>query len=137
MSKHPPIEYKGRIFGILALVVAQLFIGVIHAFSGLLLLGFENWGALKATAAYDFYTLAFGVLILVFTWFIWRGKKAGWIGTVAVLIFVAVVDSLTVLNLPSVPGTPTFPAATEIGYSILVIAYLSTSRVRKKFFPAA
>jgi len=111
--------------------VAQVFIGVIHVFSGLLLLGFENWGALKATAAYDFYTLIFGVLVLVFTWFIWQGKKAGWIGTVVVSIFVAVVDSLVLLNLPSVPGTPTFPAATEIAYSILIIAYLSTNRVRK------
>lgn len=137
-NKHPPvIEYKGRTLGIIALTVAQVFIGVIHAFSGLLLLGSENWGILKATVAYDVYTLVFGVLVLVFAWFIWQGKKAGWIGTVAVSIFVAVVDGLALLNLPSVPGTPTFPAATEIAYCILIIAYLSTNRVRKKFFPTA
>ena len=77
--------------------------------------------------------IVFGSLTLVFAVFIWRGKKAGWIGTILVSLFVIVADSLTVLDLPSIPGIPKFPAATEIAYSIIVIVYLLQPHVRKKF----
>jgi hypothetical protein len=129
---HGPINYKGRTIGILTLTVAQLLIGTIHLMIGLGLLGIKivnNQGSLS----YDIYTIAFGSLILVFAVYIWRGKKAGWIGTLAALLFVIVADSLTVLNLPSIPGIPSFAAPTEIAYSIIVIAYLSLPRVRRKF----
>lgn len=114
------------------MTVAQLLIGTIHLMIGLGLLGIKivnNQGSLS----YDIYTIAFGSLILVFAVYIWRGKKAGWIGTLAALLFVIVADSLTVLNLPSIPGIPSFAAPTEIAYSIIVIAYLSLPRVRRKF----
>ena len=75
-KKQPPnITYKGRSLGITVLVVAQIIIGAIHAFFGLLLLGFENLSFLPATAAYDVYTFFFGLLALVFGVFIWQGKK--------------------------------------------------------------
>jgi hypothetical protein len=130
-SKHPPVIYKGRSLGIVTLTVAQLLIGVIHVFFGFLLLGSET--ILKATIAYDIYTIAFGALILVFAVFIWQGKKAGWIGTISVSVFVIVVDTLTLLSLPSIPGIPNFAAPTEIIYSLVVIFYLFQRRNRKKY----
>jgi hypothetical protein len=133
-KKQPPtITYKGRSLGIAVLTAAQIFIGVIHVFFGFLLLAFENLNFIQATIAYDFYTIIFGGLTVVFAVLIWRGKKAGWVGTIAVSLFVIVVDSLTLLDLPSIPGIPKFAGFTEIGYSVLIIIYLCTSRVRKKY----
>ena len=132
-DKHNPITYKGRSLGIIVLTAAQLLIGVIHVFFGLLLFAFENLTFIQGTIAYNAYTVIFGVLVTVFAVFIWQGKKAGWIGTVAVSLFVIVADILTVLNLPSIPGIPKSAALTEIAYSILVIIYLSAGHVRKKF----
>jgi len=82
---------------------------------------------------YDVYTFVFGLLTLVFAVFIWQGKKMGWLGMIAVSLFVIAADSLTVLNLPSIPGIPKFPAYTEIPYSVLVVYYLSLRHVREKF----
>ena len=131
-AKREPPTYKGRSIGILVLTVAQLFIGAIHVLFGLMLLVLGS-GILQATVIYDFYTIAFGVLVCVFGWFIWQVKRAGWIGTVAVSVFVSVADALTVLGLPSIPGIPKFAAPTEIIYSLIVIAYLLQTNVRKKF----
>lgn len=129
----PIITYKGRSLGIVVLTVAQLFIGAIHVFFGLLLLVFENISFLQETAAYDVYTFTFGLLALVFAVFFWQGKKWGWVGTVAVSLFVIVADSLTLLDLPSIPGIPKFPALTEIVYSLLVVLFLLQSGVRSKY----
>lgn len=101
--------------------------------SGILLLAFENLSFIQATAAYDVYTFVFGLLALVFAVFIWQGKKLGWVGTVAVSLFVIVADSLTLLDLPSIPGIPKFAGYTEIAYSVLIVVYLCGSRVRKKY----
>lgn len=133
MSNKPaPVTYRGRSIGIVALTAAQLLIGAIHVFSGLLLLFSENPSFLQATVAYDVYTLVFGLLALVFAVFIWQGKKAGWVGTVAISLFVIVADS-TLLDLPSIPGIPKFAGFTEIGYSVLIVAYLCSGNVRKKY----
>ena len=134
-KKQPPIiTFKGRSLGIVILVVAQLIIGAIHAFFGLLLLAYENLSFLPTTAVYDVYTFVFGLLALVFAVFIWQGKKVGWIGTVAVSLFVIAADSLTLLDLPSIPGIPKFAGFTEIAYSVLVVGYLLQTRVRRKYF---
>lgn len=117
----------------MALTVAQLLIGGIHVFFGLLLLFSEKLSFLQATVAYDIYTLVFGLLVLLFAAFVWQGKEAGWIGTVAVSLFVIVADSLTLLDLPSIPGIPKFAGFTEIGYSVVVVVYLCSSNVRKKY----
>ena len=133
MSGKPgPIFYKGRSLGILVLTAAQLLVGSIHVFFGFLLLASEV-SLLEATMAYDVYTIAFGLLTFVFGVFIWQGKKSGWIGTIAVSVFVSVADALTVLNLPSIPGIPKFAAPTEIIYSIIVMIYLLQHNIRKKY----
>jgi hypothetical protein len=70
---------------------------------------------------------------MVFAVLIWQGKKAGWIGTITVSFFVIASDSLTLLDLPSVPGVPKFPASTEIAYSLFIILYLFQTGVRRKY----
>ena len=130
--KREPILVKGRSLGIAVLTAAQLLIGVIHLLLGIWLLSSEN-SFLHSTVAYDFYTIAFGTLTLFFGWLIWQGKRSGWIGTIAVSVFVSIADALTLANLPSIPGIPTFAAPTEIGYSIIVIVYLLQPHVKRKF----
>jgi hypothetical protein len=127
----PPI-FKTKGLGIIIFTAVQLFIGAIHLSIGLLL-SVIPVSIMQATVAYDIYTVLFGLLVIVFAFFVWQGKKAGWIGTMAVMFFVAIADSLVVLNLPSVPGIPTFAAPTEIAYSVVIIVYLLVPRVRKKF----
>jgi hypothetical protein len=131
-AKREPVTYKGRSIGIVVLTVAQLLIGFIHVLFGFLLLAFQL-SILQATVAYYVYTVVFGLLTLVFTVLIWQSKKSGWIGTIAVSIFVSVADFLTVLNLPSIPGIPKFAAPTEIVYCVIIMAYLLTRNVRKKY----
>ena len=127
-----PITYKGRSLGIIILTGAQLLIGIIHILFGFLLLAYEEL-FLKASAAYYFYTIAFGLLVTVFAVFIWQSKKIGWTGTIVILVFVTIADCLTLLNLPSIPGIPKIAAPTEITYSIIVIFYLLLPHVKNKF----
>ena len=96
------------------------------------MLAFENF-SLAAVAAYDIYTLVFGLLALILALFIWQGRKIGWIGTILVSLFVIVIDALTLLNLPSIPGVPKLPAFAEITYSLLIVLYLIQPHVSKKF----
>jgi hypothetical protein len=124
----PPLIY-GRSIGVATLTVAQLIIGLIHVFSGALLFAYVDFAHLPVAAAYDIYTLVYGLLVLIFAVYFWRGKWIGWVGTIAVSTFVIVADSLTLLNLPSVPGIPKGPAAAEIIYSLIVVGYL----LKKKF----
>jgi len=126
----PPLIY-GRNVGVAALTAAQLLIGVIHVISGVVLFAYEDFMHLPATAAYDVYTLVYGVAVLVFAVYFWKGKWIGWVGTLAVSAFVIAADSLTLLDLPSVPGIPKAPAAAEITYSLIVIGYLLNRRNKK------
>ncbi len=133
-GKHPPISYKGRSIGILILTVAQVLIGTIHLLIGLGLIAADA-SNIQAYIPYDIYTVTFGALVLIFAVFIWQGKKVGWVGTVVVSLFVIAADTLTVLNLPSIQGIPSFAAPTEIGYSLILIGYLCTKGMRLKFLP--
>ncbi len=128
-----PKTFMGRTLGTTVLVGLQLLIGVIHLFSGLLLFGYENFAALPVTAAYDLYTVVFGLLVVVFAYGLWRGGKWGWLGTIAVSVFVIIADTSAVLNSPVVPGTPAGPAAVEITYSAILVGYLLLGKERKKF----
>lgn len=123
--------------GIVVLAVAQFTIGVIHVFSGFLLLFASPSTTFILSAQlpeiYSIYTLAFGLLTLIFTYGIWLGRSWGWNGTVAVSIFVIVADALALLNLPSIPGIPKLAAAAEIIYSLMVLLYLSQTHVRAKY----
>lgn len=123
----------GRTIGRVVLVGLQLLIGVIHLFAGLLLLAYEDFSALPATAAYDVYTVLFGVLVVVFAYGLWLGRRWGLVGTVAVLVFVIIADSTTVIGLPVVAGTPAGTAAVEITYSVILIGYLLWGKVRRQF----
>lgn len=134
MISTPPETIMGKSLGIAILTFAQIIIGVIHAVLGSWLLAAELAAGAHATLAYDVYTFVFGLLVLVFAYYIWEGNRAGWIGTVSVSVFVILVDLLAVLNLPTLPGVPTSAAAAEIGYSLLIVGYLFTSRVRRKYF---
>ena len=124
---------KDRILGLIILIAAQLLIGGIHVFFGLLLLLSENLSFLSSSVVYDVYTFFFGLLSLVFAVFLWRGEKVGWVGTVGISFFVIVADSLTLLDMPSIPGIPKLPSYVEIAYSVLVVSYLSLRHVRKSF----
>ena len=130
-AKREPISYKGRSLGIVALISLQLLIGTVHFIFGLLLLTSEV-SIFQTAVAYDVYTLAFSIATLFFSIYIWQGKRQGWVGTVSVSMFVIVADSLAVFNLPSIPGIPKFAAPTEIVYSLIIMAYLLQTNVRKK-----
>jgi hypothetical protein len=129
----PKIEVNGKPLGIAIVVSFQVLIGVVHLFFGSLMLASEVF-PLASAAAYDVYTLLFGLTALVFAVFLWGGVKLGWLGAVALSVLVAVVDSLVLLDLPSVPGVPKSPALVEIGYSLLIICCMSTRGVRSTFF---
>jgi uncharacterized membrane protein len=125
--------YKGRFLGIVALTVAQFAIGIIHVFFGVWLLSATSDVSAQSPLMYSIYTLAFGVLTLICSYGIWRGRSWGWHGTVAVSLFVIVADALSLLNLPSIPGIPKPAAAAEIVYSLVVLLYLSQKHVRAKY----
>jgi hypothetical protein len=129
--------YKGRILGIVVLAVAQFTIGVIHVFFGfwLLFAGSSVASVIspRLPEIYSVYTLVFGLLVLIFTYGIWLSRSWGWNGTVAVSVFVIMADALTLLNLPSIPGIPKLAAAAEIGYSLVVLLYLSQTHVRAEY----
>jgi uncharacterized membrane protein (DUF2068 family) len=132
-----PVTYKGRSIGIATLTIAQSLIGIIHVFSGLWLLA-ASLSAEPAVSAlspvvYSVYTLIFGLLTLVFASGIWLEKRWGWIGTIAVSMFVVVADALTLTGLPSIPGIPRSAAVAEIVYSLIVVLYLFQPRVRNKY----
>jgi hypothetical protein len=136
----PPIEYKGRSLGILLLVAAQLLIGFIHVAFGFWILtatltsssvGFV--GLFSAPVIYSVYTIVFSLFTLLFGYLLWLRNRWGWVGTFAVLVFVIVADSLTLLDLPSVPGIPKFAGYGEITYGVLVMIYLLQAHVRTKY----
>jgi uncharacterized membrane protein (DUF2068 family) len=127
-SAHVSLTFKGRILGIVVLAVVQFIIGVIHVFSGFLLLSASP--TVQLSEIYSIYTLAFGLLTLIFAYGLWLGKNWGWNGTVAVSMFVLVADTLALLNLPSIPGIPKLAAAAEIIYSLMVLIYLSQTHAK-------
>ena len=135
-----PFEYKGRTLGIVALVAVQVLIGFVHVVFGFWLL-VASWaaplvgvvGLSSASDIYSIYTVTFGFLTLLFAVPLWLQNRWGWFGTFTVLVFIVVADSLTLLDLPSIPGIPKFAGFGEITYSILVIAYLLQAHIRAKY----
>ena len=145
MSAHGvPTTYMGRIFGIAVVVAIQAINGVIHVPSGLLLVFAETIGtsflpflnfpmSFFLLRTYGAYTFLYGLLTLIFAYGLWTGKRWGWIGTAAISIFVTVVDILTVLELPIIPGVPEFAGIIEIPYSLAVLFYMIQPHVRHEF----
>jgi hypothetical protein len=135
-----PTAYKGRYIGILILVTAQILIGIIHIGFGVWLLAAPHtvpfagiFGTSTGPDVYSVYTVTFSLLTLVFAAAIWMQKRWGWIGTVAVAAFVIVADSLTLLDLPSVPGIPKFAGFGEISYSAILLVYLLQAHIRTAY----
>ena len=126
--------FKGRFLGVAVLVAVQLLVGVIHAVFGFaLLLGSFSASFLLTPLVYGVYTLAYALLTLLFAYLVWVGNRSGWLGTVAVSLFVILADTLTVLGLLSFLSIPKFAAFGEIPFSILVIAYLVQPHVKSKY----
>jgi hypothetical protein len=139
-TNHPPIVFRDRNLGLVLLVASQLLVGIVHVIFGFWLLSASSITAQEATIfgapvpdIYSFYTIVFSALTLLFAIPLWQQKRWGWIGTFGILAFVIVADSLTLLNLPSVPGIPKFAGYGEITYSIIVMFYLLQNHIRKKF----
>ena len=131
-----PPSYKGRNFGIVFLVLIQLIVGLIHVvFGNWLLVATNDSASLDFTLGhiYSWYTLLYGVSILVFSVGLWFKKNWGWYGTLAVSFFVIVADLLRILDLPSVPGIPKLAGVGEIPYGIVVVAYLMQNHVRTEY----
>jgi hypothetical protein len=134
---HPALPtFRGRSLGITTLTILQLIIGVIHLFFGFwLLVATQNiidFSSQTSNTIYDVYTIIFGLSATSFAFGIWLQKNWGLYGTIAISLFVTVVDSLTLLYLPSIPGVPQFAAGPEIIYSLFVIIYLSQTGARNK-----
>ena len=127
-QKRPPFEYNGRSLGNVILISFQVLVGFIH-----ILFGFWLLTAPSGVDIYSFYTIIFGFLTLLFAILLWFNKRWGWIGTFSVLVFVTIVDSLTLLDLPSIPGIPKFACFGEITYSAILIFYLIQAHVRIKY----
>ncbi len=134
---HKTITVKGKNLGIVVLVAAQLLIGIIHVVFGFWLLSAPRIvpfiGAAPGPDIYSIYTIIFGLLTLIFAGGLWLEKRWGWVGTVAVAIFVIIADTLTLLDLPSIPGIPKLAGFGEITYSILILLYLSQTHIRAKY----
>ena len=131
------VTFRGRYLGIVLLVIIQLIIGLIHLTFGLaMILGYYSVATYSIfPMVYSVYTLVYGLLTLFFTCFIWMGKRFGWIGTIAVSLFIIIVDSLAVfdlVNILSIP-VPIIAAIGEIPFSILVVVYLLQNHVRAKY----
>ena len=131
------VTFRERFLGITVLVVVQLIVGIIHVIFGFALLsgGFSVVSYSMIPMMYAFYTLIYGLLTLFFTYLIWLGKRSGWIGTVAVSLFVIIVDILAVLDLSNVLGipVPNVAAIGEIPFGILILVYLLQYHVRSKY----
>jgi hypothetical protein len=130
------VNFRGRYLGILFLVGIQFIVGLIHLTFGLaLILDYYSFVSYSTTMIYSVYTLVYGFLTIVFTYLVWKGNRIGWIGTVAISIFVIIVDSLAVFNLSNILciPSPKFAATGEIPFSILILVYLLQGHVRSKY----
>ncbi len=138
-ANRPPLTVSGRSVGVAVLVAAQVLVGFTHLFFGFWMLSAPEFSIFGFSSTYltafiySVYTVVFSVLTLIFVAGIWLQKSWGWAGTAAVSVFVIIADSLTLLDLPSVPGIPKFAGFGEITYSIMVLVFLLLPRVRGSY----
>jgi hypothetical protein len=137
MKRHERVvNFGGCFLGIGVLVTIQIINGLIHTFFGLVLVlvTYISMASLSfASSVFSFYTLLYGILTLIFTCLLWKGKRLGWIGTVAVALFVILADSLTVFDLLTFMGIIKTAAILEIPYSLATVVYLIQNQVRTKY----
>ena len=118
------------------MVIVQAIVGIIHLFFGLALVtGNFSFTGYPTLMTYSIYTLVYGLLTILFTYWIWKQKQLGWIGIVAIALFVIIVDSFAVLNVTNFLGIPSpkIAAMGEIPYSSLCLVYLLQNHVRSKY----
>lgn len=129
------IKVRGRLLGVFVLVIVQFFVGVIHIFFGLsTLFGSFSVASYSITpTVYSVYTAVYGCLTFIFTYFVWTGKRLGWIGTAAVSLFVIIADTLAASSLFNVLGIPMIAGLGEIPYSLIILIYLIQNHVRIKY----
>ena len=130
------VTYRGRFLGIAVLVGIHAINGLIHTFSGLaLILGsyIPMASSSNAPSIFSFYTLTYGILTIFFTYLLWKGKRLGWIGTVAVSLFIIIADTLTIFDLLTFLGIIKTAGIGEIPYSLIIILYLLQNHVRSKY----
>lgn len=129
------VTIRGQFLGVIVLVVIQFIVGIIHIFFGFAMLSgnFSVASYSMTPLIYSFYTLAYGCLTFFFTYLFWIGKRFGWIGIVAVSLFVILADTLTAFNLFNGLGIPKVAAIGEIPFSILILTYLLQHHVRSKY----
>ena len=109
------VTFKNRYLGVVFLVVVQAIVGVIHLFFGLVMIsGIFSFNMYPTLMSYSIYTLIYGFLTILFTIWLWKQKRLGWIGTVAIALFVITVDSLAVFNVTNFLGIPA-PKVAAIG----------------------
>ena len=135
-KRQTEVTFKNRYLGVVLLVVNQGIVGVIHLFFGLAMIsGNFSFSAYPTLMSYSVYTVVYGFLTILFTYGFWKQKRLGWIGTVAIALFVITVDSLAVFNVTNFLGipAPNFAAMGEIPYSMLALVYLLQNHVRIKY----
>lgn len=134
MKTDKVVTFKGRFLGVGVLVAIQVINGLIHTFFGLLLVlrSYISMTSLNASSVFSFYTLIYGILTLLFTYLVWKGKRLGWIGTVAISLFVIIADSLTLLDLLTFLDIIKTVAILEIPYSLVTVLYLLQKHVMTK-----
>ncbi|MDG6221901.1 MAG: hypothetical protein QCH99_01410 [Candidatus Bathyarchaeota archaeon] len=130
------VTFKQRYLGIVFFAIVQAIVGTIHLFFGLALIsGNFSFSTYPTMFSYSIYTLVYGSLTIIFTYWIWEEKQLGWIGTVTISLFVITVDSLAVFNVTNFLGIPAPKVAAigEIPYSMLALVYLLQNHVRAKY----
>jgi hypothetical protein len=128
------IKPKGRFLGVFVLVAIQSIVGIIHIFFGFtMILGNYSVAFSSAPLIYSYYTFAYGLLTLFFTFLFWKGDRLGWIGTIVISAFVILVDTLAAIGLFNVLGIPNLAALGEIPYSFFIVFYLFEDHIRSKY----
>lgn len=137
MIKKTEITFKNRYLGLVVLVVIQGLVGVIHLIFGVAMVSYiySYPNPYAPNLIYNVYTLVYGVLTIFFTYGIWKHKKVGWIGTIAISLFMIIVDLLALLNITNFLGIadPKISATLEVPYSSLCVVYLLQNHLRTKF----
>lgn len=128
------IKPKGRFLGLFILVVIQSIIGIIHIFfgfsmiSGKFLVVFSS-----APLIYSYYTFIYGLLTMFFTFLLWKRVWLGWSGTIALSVFLILVDTLAAIGLNNFLGIPILAGLGEIPYSLFILFYLFEDHIRSKY----
>ena len=134
-----PIEnlnVRGRFLGVFILVIVQSFVGFIHMYFGFVLLigGFVPVASSSIVPMiYNFYTMVYGILSVFFAYLFWKERKLGWIGTVAISLFIIIVDTLALFDLYNILGIPKTAGLGEIPYSLIILFYLLEDHVRLRY----